>query len=220
MLKSIVKRRVAVLVACVLLAGCGSADPVAYRGIASSAQLQPNPHDDSGRVPFRYSTQVNWRTYTKIIVDPVTVYRGPDHQFDDMSEADKTTLADYMRSQFSEKLATRFQVTNDPGPDTLRLKLTLTGAVATTQVVGTFTHLDLAGNLYNGVQAVRGREGMVAGSVVYAVEIYDSASSRLLSAYVSKQYPGAMNIGASFGSLAAAKTGLEKGAEALTEQFK
>jgi hypothetical protein len=29
----------------VALAGCGSADPVPYSGIASSAQLAPNPQD-------------------------------------------------------------------------------------------------------------------------------------------------------------------------------
>jgi hypothetical protein len=87
-------------------------------------------------------------------------------------------------------------------------------------VLSTFSHLDLAGNLYNGVQAVRGREGMISGSVTYAVEIYDAPSNRLLSAFVTKQYPGAMNIVASFGSLAAAKTGIDKGADVLVDDLR
>jgi hypothetical protein len=34
---------------------------------------------------------------------------------------------------------------------------------------------------------------------------------------VTKQYPGAMNILATFGSLTAARTGIDKGADALAD---
>jgi hypothetical protein len=136
-----------------------------------------------------------------------------------MSEKDKVELADYMQAQFREKLATRFQIAGTPAPGTLRVHLTLTGAATTPAVIGPFSHFDLAGGLYNGVQAIRGRQGMIGGSVVYAVEIHDAVSGKLLSAYITKQYPGAMNVGASFGALGAAKTGIEKGADALVAQL-
>lgn len=219
MLKSIMMRRVSAVAVCAMLAGCGSPDPVAYTGITSSPQLRPDPNDESGRIPYRYATQVNWQNYTRAMIDPVTVYRGTDNQFGDMSEGDKAALASDMEVQFTQKLSKRFQVTNMPAPNTLRVKLTLTGA-ATTPLVAPATHVDLAGNLYNSVQAIRGGEGLMAGSVIYAVEIYDASNSRLLSAYITKQYPGALNLGASFGSLGAAKTGLEKGADALVAQLK
>jgi hypothetical protein len=202
---------------CTGLVACGSPQPVASSGIASSSKLSPDKGDDDAQVPYRYSTQVDWRTYSRAIIEPVTVYQGRDAQFDDVSANDKAELAAYMRSRFTEKLRGHFAVATDPAPNTLRLKLTLTGAATNTPVISTFSHLDLAGNLYNGIQAVRGHEGMISGSVSYAVEIYDASTNRLLSAFVSKQYPNAMNIMASFGSLAAAKTGIEKGAEALVD---
>jgi len=205
---------------CTALVACGSPPPVAYSGIASSSQLVPNKQDDSAKIPYRYSTQVDWRTYNRIIVDPVVIYPGSDNQFGDMSAPDKLELANYMQSQFTEKLRSRFIVATDPAPNTLRLRLTLTGAATNTAVLSTFAHFDLAGNLYNGVQAVRGGEGMFTGSVTYTVEIYDALANRLLSAFVTKQYPGALNIGASLGSLAAAKTGIEKGADALVADLK
>lgn len=202
-----------------VLAGCGSPAPVAYSGIASSAQLAPNPQDDTGHIPFRYATPVDWRGYSRIIVDPIVVYRGPDNQFGDMSEDDKAELAHAMQMAFVEKLKTRFALAADPAPGTLRLRLTLTGAATSTPVLSTFTRVDIGGGLYNGVQAVRGGEGLFTGSVIYAVEIYDAPTNRLLNAFVAKQYPGSMNIGATFGSLDAAKTGLEKGADALVAQL-
>ncbi|ACM29768.1 DUF3313 family protein [Rhizobium rhizogenes] len=43
----------------------------------------------------------------------------------------------------------------------------------------------------------------------------DSATNKLLLAYVSRQYPGALNVGASLGSLEASKVGIQKGADDL-----
>ena len=79
---------------------------------------------------------------------------------------------------------------------------------------------DLAGVVYNGVQTARDGEGSMTGSVIYVVEIFDAPSGRLLSAFVSKQYPTPYDIQASVGSLAAAQAGIDKGADALVAQFR
>ena len=163
---------------------------------------------------------MEWRKYSAIIVDPVAVYSGPDNQFGDLSKADKQELARYMDTTFNKVLSQRFQVSTNPGPNTLKLKLTLTGAGTNTAVASTVTRFDLAGMPYNVVQSVRGKEGIFMGSVSYSVEIYDAASNQLLKAFVTKQYPNAMNIAATFGSLNAAKTGIEKGADALVASLK
>lgn len=213
--------RFAVLaVACAALVGCSSAQPpVAYTGVTSATYLKPNAQKDAARVPYRYTTDVDWRRYHKLMIDPVAVYSGADNQFGDLPAEDQRKLANYMESTFAQKLGKRFELTNAPAQDTLRLKLTLTGAETSTAVLSTVSHFDIAGGLYNGVQAVRGGKGSFTGSVTYVVELYDASSNRLLQAYVSKQYPNAMNIGATFGSLGAAKTGIEKGADALVAQL-
>jgi hypothetical protein len=212
-------RLLVIAIACAALVGCSSVQPVAYSGIDSSTYLQPNSKSDAARVPYRYATLADWHRYRKLIIDPVTVYRGPDNQFGTMHDSDKTALASYMQSTFAEKLAKHFELANAAGPGTLRLKLTLTGAETSTAFLSTVSRFDIAGGLYNGVQAIRGGNGAFTGSVTYAVEIYDSSTNRLLHAYVTKQYPNAMNIGATFGSLSAAKTGIDKGADALDAQL-
>lgn len=209
----------ALLALCLAVAGCTTADPTVYSGLASASQLQPNPQDETGRMPYRYKGHVDWRSYNRIIVDPVSVYNGPDNQFVKIAEADRSLLANYMQQQFSEKLRTRFAMANVPSPGTLRLHLTLTGAKTTTPFLGPFSHIDVGGGVYNTVQSARGREGSMTGSVNYAVELYDALSNRLLLAYVTKQYPNAMNVGASFSSLEASRVGIRKGADALLEQM-
>ncbi|BAI71766.1 hypothetical protein AZL_011280 [Azospirillum sp. B510] len=75
------------------------------------------------------------------------------------------------------------------------------------------------GAVVNTVQTVRDKQGMLSGSVSYAVEIHDSMSNRLLRAYVSKQYPWAENVFASFGTLDAARAGIRVGADDLIVQL-
>ena len=212
--------RLTFMAAVALLAGCASNDPVRYAGLDSSSHLTPNTGDEYDRIPFRYGPGVDWKKYDSIIIDPVTIYQGPDNQFGDMPQSDRQKLATDMQEKFSAALRPRFREETTASPTTLRLKLTLTGADTTTQFVGTVTKFDLAGGPYNIVQAIRGGQGMLSGYVNYAVEIYDAATNKLLHAYVAKQYPNAMNISATFGSLSAAEVGIEKGAEELAETLK
>lgn len=216
----IIRIAAALTMTCSPLAGCMTASPKVYEGLASAGQLQPNPQDKSGRIPYKYHSTKNWQQYSKIIVDPVTVYNGRDSQFKDVTPKEKETLSRYMEKEFTQKLSQRFAIVNAPGPDTLRLHLTMTGAKITTPLLGPVSRLDMAGGVYNTIQAVRGQEGSMSGSISYAVEIYDAKTNRLLYAYVAKQYPNAMNVGATFSSLEASKVGIRKGADELLAEFK
>ena len=203
------------LAACLALGACSSTQPIPYAGIPSSSQLRPSLNDDAGRVPFEYRTSVDWRRYSAYVLDPVAVYRGTDAQFDDVSEDDKAFLARTMQARFTEKLNARFRGAPGGGANAVRIRLTLTGAKMNTAVLSTFSRFDLMGGPYNAVQAVRGREGALTGSVSFAVEIYDASTNALLGAYVAKQYPRAWNLGAAIGARSASVVGIEKGADQL-----
>lgn len=203
-----------------LATGCSTTPPVNYSGLASAPQLQPNTQSDADTKPYVYAGKINWREYSSMLIDPVAIYTGADEQFGSLKQADRQELADYMAREFETQMGKRFRITRAPAPGTLRLKLTLTGAKANTALVSTFTRFDLVGLPYNAIQGIRGKEGIFMGSVSYSVELYDSSSNRLLTAFVAKQHPNAMNIAATFGSLGAAKTGIEKGASQLLDEFK
>ncbi len=209
-------RGLSVLWCAAALAACAGPQPIAYQGLESTSYLQPNQHDASGRVPYAFDAHPDWSGYSALMIEPVVVYQGGDNQFGTMSAGDRAALAASMQQQFSAALGKKFQLVTTPGAQTLRLRLTLTGAKASTAVISTFSRFDIAGNLYNATQAVRGGNGMATGWVMYAAEIYDSGNGQLLKAYETKQYPFAYNLPATFGSLSAAKTGIGKGADALS----
>lgn len=218
MLKTGMTKSILALGAVASLVGCAGPQPVPYSGLSSASYLKPNTAGPA-KIPYAYTTQANWQNYSKVIIDPVTIYQGSDATFVKVSPADQADLATYMQDTFSKKLANRFTVTTTPDANTLRIHLTLTGAAKSVFGLSTLMHADIAGNLYNGVQLVRGGPGAMMGSVLYSVEIYDAQSNQLLESYVAKQYPNSENIMASFGTLTAAKTGLDKGADALVAQL-
>ncbi|MDR3446731.1 MULTISPECIES: DUF3313 domain-containing protein [unclassified Dyella] len=202
--------------ASVALAGCASTQPKPYAGIDSSSYLRPNDQARRGHEPYAYSTNVDWKHYDSFIMDPVAIYRGSDNQFDaKITEQDRQELASYMQQQFQDKLRQRYALVSTPTSGTLRIRATLTGAKGTTAFLSTFTRMDVGGTPINAVQAIRGREGLMTGSVSYAVEVYDASTGRLLKAYVDKQYPNAMNMKATFGKLGASRRGIDKGADDL-----
>ncbi|GGA03335.1 DUF3313 domain-containing protein [Dyella caseinilytica] len=198
------------------LTGCASTQPKPYQGIESSTYLRPNDQSKRGHEPYAYTSNADWKRYSRFIMDPVTIYNGADNQFDaKITDEDKAELATYMQQQFEDKLEQRFKKESFPADGTLRIHVTLTGAKHTTKFFSTFTRMDLGGMPINTVQAIRGKEGLMTGSVSYAVEIYDASTNRLLKAYVDKQYPNALNMKATFGKLGASKRGIDKGADSL-----
>jgi hypothetical protein len=202
------------------LTACTGPQPAPYQDLASASYLKPNPDDGSGKVPFLYSENVDWSKYRNVLIKPVTIYEGSDHQFGKMPMQDRMALAQYMESSFAKSLGKHFNLVALPSPDTLELTLVLTGASTTTPVLSTFSRIDLGpGTLINGVQAIRGQDGLLTGWVMYAAEIRDSDNGTLLEAFEAKQYPNAFNIPATFGSLAAARTGIDTGAGTLAEEL-
>jgi len=123
--------------AAAILSGCATTQPTAYQGLDSSEYLRPNEQSRRGHEPYVYNTPVDWKRYSTFIIEPVKIYRGPDNQFEKVSEEGKQELASYMHEQFDEKLRQKYTPVSSPQQDTLRIKMTLTGAKPTKQFIGT-----------------------------------------------------------------------------------
>ena len=84
-----------------LLCSCASTRPLPYSQLPSSSYLRPHDGSRGDRMPYAYQGDANWNRYRAAIVEPVSIYRGPDAQFEDVPEQDKRMLADYMQQEFS-----------------------------------------------------------------------------------------------------------------------
>ncbi len=205
------------LILCAALAGCAnSPEPAKYQRLSSAAQLSPTGHGASRRVPYAYEAQnANLRAYRAVWLEPIAVYAGADHQFGTLTASERGQLATAAEAAFRAALAARGLLAPRGNDNVADLKITLTGAQASIPVLATATRLTPAGLAASGLAAATGSEGRFSGVVMYAVELRDSRTGVLLWAYVTKQYPNALDIGATLGPLDAARQGLKTGAEEL-----
>jgi hypothetical protein len=208
----------ALLIGAVTVAGCASSTPpVAYQQLPSAPLLRRVK--DSAE-PFQYrSVTADLRGYSKLVVDPVTIYGGPDAQFGSVSQEDRQIVADYMRRTFIEVLGKRYRIVAAPEPGAARLHLTLTGLETSTPVLSTVSHVVPLGLVANGVLEAKGDNGTFFGSVSYAAELFDASTGDLLRAYVRKETPGALDVTASVGTLDAARSGVRMGARQLRDEL-
>ncbi|WP_315767558.1 MULTISPECIES: DUF3313 domain-containing protein [unclassified Bradyrhizobium] len=209
------------LLGAALLAGCASTAPVKYQGLAATSAMSANTSTDSNHVPFSYAMPgTNWASYSGFVLERVAIYTGTDSQFGDLSDADKHELATYMHEQFSTALSKRLTPVTASAPGVLRIRLTLTGVETSQQVISTATKLVPAGAVLNTIATVGDKQAAFSGSVTYVVEIYDASSRKLLRSFVSKQYPLAIDVLATIGPLEATRSGIRRGADALSNQLK
>lgn len=202
-----------------LCAGCASAPAARFSKISSNEVMKPYDGSRGDRRSLDFDQQANWSAYDRFILDPVEIYNGPEAKFERVERAQLDELAGAIYQEFGSVLADRFSPATGPSSKTLRVRVILTGASDSKRFMGTAMKFDLAGGVYNSVQAVRGKRGAFTGAVSYVVEIYDSQSNKLLKAYAETQYPNALNPAATAKELGAPKAGVRNGAKTLSKVF-
>ncbi|HUL42348.1 MAG TPA: DUF3313 domain-containing protein [Burkholderiales bacterium] len=195
------------------VAGCASEQPTAPTGVASGPESKLIP---GGPSEYRYTApNVDFKKFTKIIIEPVAIYKGADAQFGDTQDKDKQEIADYMQSEFTKQVGAVLQVVYEPGPGVARLRLALAGLELSKPGLSVVTHALPVGLVLGVGKEIKTGQGWFLGSVTFAGEIYDSQSDTLIAAFVSKESPGAMDLPADFSGLDSAKACVAEGAEKL-----
>jgi|SRR5580700_9403585 hypothetical protein len=214
---SIPALRVLCALAVTAAAGCAT-KPVAFKNLESAAQLQLSSTSER---PYQYRDAASGLAhYTKLLIDPVTVYTGADAQFGSVAPQDRRALADYVQHRFSAALDASWQPVQTAQPGALRLHLTLLGARSSVPVLSTASHLAPIGLVANAVLELSHDPGTFYGSASYAVELFDAQTGKLIWAYVEQRSAHALDITSSFRGLDAARAGVRHGATELASDLR
>lgn len=191
---------------------CSVAHLVAWPTIAlmmaapASAQTQDHPpvampsanqmtQDRPGGESWTYAQPASrFSKYRTVIVDPTTVYQGPDAQFEGIEPADRAKYAAIITQELRSEIAKSFPSPARPQADTLRVKVSLLGAQKTKGGVATATRVTPLGFGLSAVKSALGKQGTFTGSVLYSVEAYDAKTNELLLAAVRRRTPDPLDV--------------------------
>ena len=151
--------------------------------------------DKPGTESWTYSQPRSVFTkYRTVIVDPATVYQGPDAQFDNVEPADRYRAAAVITDALRQELAKTFPSPARPQADTLRLKVTILGATKTKGGIATATRVTPMGFGLSALKSALGKTGTFTGSILYAVELYDARTNELLLGAVRRRTPDPLDV--------------------------
>ncbi|HEY5711226.1 MAG TPA: DUF3313 domain-containing protein [Allosphingosinicella sp.] len=143
---------------------------------------------------------LNLGSYRNVMIEPTTVYSGPDSQFQGVSAANRQRYAGILTEKLRAAMAQALPVVTRAGPGTARIRLTLIGMTETTGVVATATRVSVIGFATTAMRSVTGRQGSLTGSMLIAIEVFDGGSGQLQAAAVRRRAPDALDIPATLGN--------------------
>lgn len=163
--------------------------PVALPSASRMSQDKPGAESWTYAQPTSVFTK-----YRTVIVDPTTVYQGPDAQFDGVDPADRQKYAGIVTNELRSEIAKSFPAPAKPQADTLRLRVTILGATKTKGGVATATRVTPIGFGLSALKSAMGKKGTLTGSLLYAVELYDARTNELLLAAVRRRTPDPLDV--------------------------
>lgn len=181
--------------------------------------------DAPGSESWTYAKPVAvFQKYRTVIVDPTTVYQGPDAQFEGIDPADRYKFAAIITRELQQELVKTFPAPAKPQADTLRIKVTLLGAQRTRGGLATASRVTPFGLATSALKSVRGKQGTLTGSVLYSVEVHDARTKELLLAAVRRRTPDPLDVPATLSTTDTVKAvarefadGARKRLESLTQ---
>jgi len=187
------------VLAIVILVGCAQTRHVTReRDIDKSGFLGSElyeklaPGDEKQLEPaFRWRDDtVNYGQYSKVMLDPVLLYRQPHHVGGGNTNENAQALIDYFHAKLNDALSKYVTIVDKPGPDTARLQLALVDYEAT------WVGLDMVSTLYPAARVLAEAKALAVekpsfvGAVQAEFKLSDSESGQVMIAGIDRRVGG------------------------------
>jgi Protein of unknown function (DUF3313) len=150
--------------------------------------LTPPTEGTDQKAMLRYvNPSVNWSSYTKVIIAPVTFWAADDTK---ISTSDQQALCNYAYNEFVKVLNKNFLITSQPGPGVIKLSVALTDATTATPGLRSVSVLVPQARALSAIKKLATGSYAFVGSAQGALKLNDSVSGQLLAAAVDKRLGG------------------------------
>ena len=130
------------------------------------------------------------KKYTKVLLEPATIWVKDKSSLEKVSEEDRQMLVDYLNDSLKEALAKDYEIVDRAGPDVIRVRAALTEAEGSWVVLDTITSIvPMALGVSTLKQLVFGTASFVADASI-EVEIEDSITQETLASAVDRRAGG------------------------------
>ena len=161
--------------------------PTGFLGNDYSLMTPPAEGADQKAMLRYVNPSVNWGSYNKIMIAPVTFWAADDSK---VSAADQQALCDYAYHVFVKDLGKNFILSDQPGPGVLKLSVALTDATSAVPVLRSISVVVPQARLLSAIKMAATGTYAFVGSAQGALKLNDSVSGELLAAAADKRVGG------------------------------
>ena len=148
------------------------------------SRLQPG---GPGRALLVYrAPDANIAAYDKVLLDPVTVWRGPNAG-GDVPRADLQQLADLLYGSLMIRLRTYYVMVQRPGPKTLRIRAALTEATPSSTTMDVMSQIGPVAHTAGKVEEMATGTPAWVGAASAELEVLDAETGKELFAAVDRR---------------------------------
>jgi hypothetical protein len=141
--------------------------------------MQPAAQGSDQEAALRYlNPNVNWSSYNKIIVAPVTFWADDDSK---VSAEDQQSLCNYTYSVFEKELGKNFVIVDQPGPGVMKFSAALSDASSAVPVLRTISLVVPQARALNTLKLAATGTYAFVGSAAGEAKLTDSVTGQLLA---------------------------------------
>lgn len=180
-----------ILVLCTLLIGCasGGMKDVKKSGfIDDYSMLEPGGDDRAALVYI--NPDVDFKHYSKIMFERVTVMLSADADYKGIDPALFKELTDYYQNALIDAVRTGYKVVDQPGPGVLRVRTAITDIKPSKPVSNTLSSIIPVGIVVAGVTKASSGDNLGTGEAATEIVVVDSLSGKQLAAAVDRRQGG------------------------------
>lgn len=168
--------------------GLGKAEPSGF--LKDYSKLRPAANETEASLVYFAPDKAKFKSYTKILLEPVEVWRGEKSAAKDLDKEDTAYLSQYLWSRANEELKKDYTMVQQPGLGVIRIRIAITEAGKGIPGLDNVTSLHPGSLLVSkGKKQLSGTEALV-GAASVEMEATDSQTGELLAAAVDRRGGG------------------------------
>ncbi len=153
--------------------------------LTNYSQLEPGKGDQAALVYI--NPDVDWKQYTAVQFESVTLWPGKDGGLASLSPEDQQMLADRLYTAVHGALAKEIKLVTSPGPGVLKLRVALTEAKSTKVVLNAFATIVPQIRAVATLGGLAANTSLTVGSATIEGDVRDSLTQERLAAFVDKR---------------------------------
>ena len=130
------------------------------------------------------------KKYTKLLLEPVSIWDKSESSLEGVSEEDRQMLTDYLYDSLKEALAKDYELVDRAGPGVLRVRAALTEAEGSWVVLDTITSIVPMALAVSVLKQLAVGTASVVADASLELELEDSMSQMTLAAMVDRRAGG------------------------------